>query len=148
MQVAEAQPPQPPDSVTVDTQVSETPTATIETTTETVTPVSDRPSVDPDNPIAPEVKALVAAKKNYTTADIVRAQHEAMLATPASAPDDHGHHCHDDAETGPLTRLRSITSCAPGRILRPPGAFCCIPQKSGAKGTFSHLKERYGGLNA
>lgn len=78
--------PQPQTSVTVDTQVSETPTAIIETKTETVAPVSTRPAVDPENPIAPEVKAIVAAKKNYTTADIVKAQNEAMLATPASAP--------------------------------------------------------------
>jgi hypothetical protein len=78
--------PQPQTSVTVDTQVTETPTAVIETKTETVSPISTRPAVDPDNPIAPEVKAVVAAKKNYTTADIVKAQHEAMLATPASAP--------------------------------------------------------------
>lgn len=79
-------PPQPQTAVSVDTHVTETPTATIETTTETVTPVSTRPAVDPANPIAPEVHAVVAAKKNYTTADIARAQYEAMLATPASAP--------------------------------------------------------------
>ena len=78
--------PQPQSSITVDTQILETPTAVIETKTETVTPVSTRPAVDPDNPIAPEVKAVVAARKNYTTADIVKAQHEAMMATPASAP--------------------------------------------------------------
>jgi hypothetical protein len=78
--------PQPQTSVTVETQVTETPSATVETKTETVTPVSTRPAVDPDNPIAPEVRAVVAAKKNYTTADIVKAQYEAMLATPASAP--------------------------------------------------------------
>lgn len=78
--------PQPQTSVTVDTQLTETPTTVIETKIETVTPVSIRPAVDPENPIAPEVKAVVAAKKNYTTADIVKAQHEAMLATPASAP--------------------------------------------------------------
>ncbi len=81
-----AEPPQPQTSVTVDTQVTQTPTATVETTTETVTPVSTRPEVNPENPIAPEVQAVVQMKKAYTTADLVRAQHDAMLATPASAP--------------------------------------------------------------
>lgn len=80
------QPPQPKTNVTVDTQVSETPTTTIETKTEIITPVSNRPALDPENPIAPEVKAIVSAKKNYTTADIVKAQHEAMLNTPVSQP--------------------------------------------------------------
>ena len=78
--------PQPQTSVTIDTVVSETPSATVETTTEIITPVSDRPILDAANPIAPEVHAIVAAKKNYTTADIVKAQHEAMLATPISQP--------------------------------------------------------------
>lgn len=78
--------PQPSTAVTVETEVTETPTATIETTTEIAAPVSDRPALDPANPRAPEVQAVVDAKKNYTTADIVKAQHEAMLATPVSQP--------------------------------------------------------------
>jgi hypothetical protein len=72
--------------VTVDTTVEQTQTATVETTTETITPVSDRPAMDFDNPIAPEVHALVKAKPNYTTKDIAEAQLAAVLATPASAP--------------------------------------------------------------
>ena len=78
--------PQPNTSVVIDTAVRETPAATVETTTEIITPVSGRPAVDPTNPIAPEVQALVDTKKNYTTADIVKAQYEAMLATPVSQP--------------------------------------------------------------
>jgi hypothetical protein len=81
-----ADPPQPKTSVSVDTEVSETPTATVETKTEVITPVSGRPALDPNHPIAPEVQAVVAAKKSSTTADLVKAQHDAMLATPASAP--------------------------------------------------------------
>lgn len=81
-----AQPPEPKKQVTIDTTVRETPAATVETTTEVVAPVSDRPALDADHPIAPEVHAIVAAKKNYTTADIVKAQHDAMLATPVSVP--------------------------------------------------------------
>lgn len=82
----EAPTPQPTTAVSVATEVVETPTATIETTTEIAAPVSDRPALDPANPRAPEVQAVVASKKNYTTADIVKAQHEAMLATPVSQP--------------------------------------------------------------
>jgi hypothetical protein len=78
--------PQPSTDVTVETEVTETPTVLVETRTEIAAPVSDRPALDPANPRAPEVQAIVAAKKNYTTADIVKAQHEAMLATPASQP--------------------------------------------------------------
>ena len=78
--------PQPNTTVVIDTEVRETPAATVETTTEIITPVSDRPALDPNNPIAPEVKALVDSKKSYTTADIAKAQHEAMLATPISQP--------------------------------------------------------------
>lgn len=78
--------PQPSTNVTVETQVTETPTATIETTTEIAAPASDRPALDPENPRAPEVQALVESKKNYTTADIAKAQHEAMLNTPVSQP--------------------------------------------------------------
>lgn len=78
--------PQPRTEVTVATEVTETPTATIEKRTEVITPVSDRPAVNPENPIAPEVKAVVSGQARYTTADLVKAQHEAMLNTPASAP--------------------------------------------------------------
>jgi hypothetical protein len=78
--------PQPKTSVTTDTTFHETPTATIETTTEVITPVSGRPALDADHPVAPEVQAVVAAKARYTTADLVKAQHDAMMATPASAP--------------------------------------------------------------
>ncbi len=72
--------------VTIDTRVEETPTATVETTTEVITPVSDRPTMDAANPIAPEVHAVVKAKPNYTTKDIAEAQLAAVLATPAAAP--------------------------------------------------------------
>jgi len=78
--------PQPRTQVNVDTTVRETPTAVIETTTETITPVSDRPELDPDNPIAPEVHAVVQSKPNYTTQDLAAAQLAAVLATPAAAP--------------------------------------------------------------
>ncbi len=85
---------QPPESsapearteVTVETSVRETPTAIIETKTEVIAPVSDRPALDPANPIAPEVQALVSSKARYTTEDIAKAQLAAVLATPASIP--------------------------------------------------------------
>lgn len=83
---AEAQPPQPKTTVTVETQVDETPTATVETKTEVIAPVSDRPALDPANPIAPEVQALVEDKPSYTTKDIAQAQLAAVLATPPSIP--------------------------------------------------------------
>lgn len=82
----EAQPPTPKTQVTVETEVDETPTATIETKTEVIEPVSDRPSLDPANPIAPEVQALVEEKPRYTTKDIAQAQLAAVLATPPSIP--------------------------------------------------------------
>ncbi|RYG28153.1 MAG: hypothetical protein EON93_19130, partial [Burkholderiales bacterium] len=63
--------PQPSTAVSVETEVVDTPTATIETKTEIAMPVSDRPALDPANPRAPEVQAIVSEKKNYTTADIV-----------------------------------------------------------------------------
>ena len=78
--------PQPEKSVIIDTTVKETPSATVETTTEVIAAVSGRPELDAEHPIAPEVQAVVDSKKNYTTADIVKAQHEAMLATPVSEP--------------------------------------------------------------
>jgi hypothetical protein len=81
-----AQPPQPKTQVTVETKVDETSTATIETKTEVIEPVSDRPTLDPSNPIAPEVKAVVDGKTRYTTEDIAEAQLAAVLATPASVP--------------------------------------------------------------
>ncbi len=73
-------------SVTIDTDVRETPTAVVETTVATVAPASTRPALDPANPIAPEVQAVVAAKKNYTTKDLAAAQLAAVLATPPSTP--------------------------------------------------------------
>jgi hypothetical protein len=73
-------------SVTVDTSVRETPTAVVETTTEVIAPVSTRPALDAANPIAPEVKSVVAEKPRYTTKDIAQAQLAAILATPASIP--------------------------------------------------------------
>lgn len=76
----------PPTQVTTGTTVRETPTTVVELTTEVIAPVKVRPALDPENPIAPEVKAVVEAKGNYTTADLVRAQHEAVLATPVSVP--------------------------------------------------------------
>ncbi len=72
--------------MTIDTDVRETPTAVVETTIATVAPVSTRPALDPANPIAPEVQAVVAAKKNYTTKDLAAAQLAAVLATPPSTP--------------------------------------------------------------
>lgn len=82
----EAEPPQPSTQITVQTTVSETPTATIETKTEVIAPVADRPALDPANPIAPEVQAVVADKSNYTTEDIAQAQLAAVLASPTSIP--------------------------------------------------------------
>lgn len=81
-----AQAPAVQTQVTVDTRIEETPSATIETTTEVITPVSDRPAMDPNNPIAPEVKTLVENKPNYTTKDLAEAQLAAVLATPPAAP--------------------------------------------------------------
>lgn len=80
------QPPEAKTQVIVETEVEETPTAIVETKTEVIQPVSERPAVDPANPIAPEVQAVVEAKARYTTADLVKAQHEAILATPPSMP--------------------------------------------------------------
>jgi hypothetical protein len=84
--VADAQPPEAKTQVTVDTQVEQRADATVETKTEVITPVSGRPALDPDNPIAPEVQAVVEKKKRYTTADIVAAQLEAIRNTPAVSP--------------------------------------------------------------
>jgi hypothetical protein len=73
-------------SVTIDTDVKETPSATVETTVATIAPIVTRPALDPANPIAPEVQAVVKAKKDYTTKDLAEAQLAAVLATPASTP--------------------------------------------------------------
>jgi len=85
-QVADQQPPENKEHVTVDTKIEQRADATVETKTETITPVSGRPALDPDNPIAPEVQEVVAKKKRYTTADIVAAQLEAIRNTPAVEP--------------------------------------------------------------
>lgn len=79
------QPPQPQTQVTVDTEVTDTPTAVVETRTEIIAPAPG-PQLDAEHPIAPEVQAVVNAKKNYTTADIVKAQHEAMMRTAPTVP--------------------------------------------------------------
>lgn len=79
-------PPEAKTQVTVDTKVEQRADATVETRTEVITPVSGRPALDPDNPIAPEVQAVVDKKKRYTTADIVAAQLEAMRNTPVTRP--------------------------------------------------------------
>lgn len=68
------------------TTVQETPDATVEQTTETIIPISNRPAIDPENPIAAEVQAVVNSKKHYTTADLANAQLAAVIATPASEP--------------------------------------------------------------
>ncbi len=81
-----AEAPAPKTQVTVDTSVQQTATATIETKTEVIEPVSDRPQLDAANPIAPEVQAVVEAGARYTTEDIAAAQLAAVLATPASVP--------------------------------------------------------------
>jgi hypothetical protein len=77
--------PQAKTEVTVDTSVEETATATIETKTETITPVQTA-QLDPENPIAVEVQAVVSGKPRYTTKDIAQAQLDAVLAAPASIP--------------------------------------------------------------
>ena len=73
-------------NVTVETDIAQTPTATIETRKETITPVSDRPKLDPETPIAPEVQAVASSGKKYTTKDIVLAQLEAIKKTPITEP--------------------------------------------------------------
>jgi hypothetical protein len=82
----QAEPPTSTPQVVSKTTVVETPSATVEQTTETIIPISDRTALNPENPIAPEVQAVVASKKNYTTADLANAQLAAVLATPASEP--------------------------------------------------------------
>ena len=56
---AQVEPPTNTPLVLSKTTVEETPDATIEKTTETIIPISDRPALDPENPIAPEVQAVV-----------------------------------------------------------------------------------------
>ena len=79
-------PPNAKTRVTVDKTVKEKEDATVKTVTKEITPVSGRPALNPDRPIAPEVKDVVFRKKNYTTKDLVNAQLQAVLATPASKP--------------------------------------------------------------
>jgi hypothetical protein len=81
-----SQVPPPKAAVSVDTSTKQTADATIDTKTEVITPVSDRPKLNPDNPIAPEVLAVANSGKRYTTKDIVLAQLEAMKKTPVSEP--------------------------------------------------------------
>ncbi len=68
------------------TTIERTEAAEVETKTEVITPVSGRPTLDPENPIAPEVAAVVNSGKKYTTQDIVLAQLEAMRNTPITEP--------------------------------------------------------------
>lgn len=79
-------PPNAKTRVTVDTQVKDKEDATVKTVTKEFTPVSGRPALNPNVPIAPEVQAVVDRGKRYTTKDLVNAQLEAMLATPATKP--------------------------------------------------------------
>jgi hypothetical protein len=78
--------PPPKAAISVDTSTKQTADATIDTKTEVITPVSDRPKLNPDNPIAPEVLAVANSGKKYSTQDIVLAQLEAMKKTPVSEP--------------------------------------------------------------
>jgi hypothetical protein len=84
--VTSESPPPNKSEVTEVTTVKNTPTAKVETKTEIVTPVSGRPTLDPSNPIAPEVAAVVNSGKKYTTADIVMAQLQAIKNTPSVEP--------------------------------------------------------------
>jgi len=84
--VTSESPPPNKSEVTEVTTVEHTPTAKVETTTEIVTPVSGRPTLNPSNPIAPEVAAVVNSGRKYTTKDIVLAQLQAIKNTPAVEP--------------------------------------------------------------
>ncbi len=75
-------PPNPKTRVTVDTQVKDKEDATVKTITKEFTPVSGRPGTQ----IAPEVMEVVNRGKRYTTKDLVNAQLQAMLNTPATKP--------------------------------------------------------------
>jgi hypothetical protein len=79
-------PPNAKTRVTVDTTIKDKEDSTVKTINKEFTPVSGRPAIDPNRPIAPEVLAVVNRGKRYTTKDLVNAQLEAMLATPASKP--------------------------------------------------------------
>jgi hypothetical protein len=68
------------------TTIERTEAAKVETKTEVITPVSGRPTLDPENPISPEVAAVVNSGRKYTTQDIVLAQLEAMRNTPITEP--------------------------------------------------------------
>jgi hypothetical protein len=68
------------------TTIERTGSAEVETRTEVITPVSGRPTLDPENPIAPEVAAVVNSGRKYTTQDIVLAQLEAIRNTPVTEP--------------------------------------------------------------
>lgn len=83
---AQAVAPKPKTNVTVETEVDQTTTAKVEIRKETITPVSDRPALSAENPIAPEVAAVASSGKKYTTQDIVLAQLEALKNTPVSEP--------------------------------------------------------------
>jgi hypothetical protein len=78
--------PKPKTSVTIETDVEQTTTAKVETRKETIVPVSDRPALNPENPIAPEVAAVATSGRKYTTQDIVLAQLEAIKNTPITEP--------------------------------------------------------------
>lgn len=95
------------------TTVEKTPTATVETKTEVVTPVSGRPTLDPDNPIAPEVAAVVNSGKKYTTQDIVLAQLEAIKKQPVIQP--------TTTITTTTTTPTASESPAPAEPATPPG---------------------------
>jgi hypothetical protein len=81
-----SEPPTPKSAISVDTSTRQTADAIIDTKTEVITPVSDRPKLDPSNPIAPEVLAVANSGKKYSTKDIVLAQLEAIKATPVTTP--------------------------------------------------------------
>jgi hypothetical protein len=81
-----SEPPAPRSTISVDTSTKQTAGAIVETKTEVITPVSDRPKLNSANPIAPEVLAVANSGKKYTTKDIVLAQLEAMKKTPVSEP--------------------------------------------------------------
>ena len=83
---SQQEPPPNKTSVTVDSTTQQTADARIDTTTEVIKPVSDRPKLDETHPIAPEVQAVVDTKKRYTTKDIVMAQLEAVRKTPVTEP--------------------------------------------------------------
>jgi hypothetical protein len=96
------------------TTVEKTQAATVETKTEVITPVSGRPTLDPKNPIAPEVAAVVNSGKKYTTKDIVMAQLEAIKNQPVSEPTT-------TITTTTTTPTAPPESAAPAEPATPPG---------------------------